>query len=404
MQPVGSLFDRAPVPVPLSVNPRAAAAFAALILATLLVGLFAYRRRPYILQWSLGWGLIAISLALFAREWTSLALGRAVVGVAQFLNLSAALVFVLSADSFRQRPRFNWRDLWFVLPIAIWFVLAPIALGVRAVLVPGYFLTGAMYATASLAYALLLKRTRLVGAGAIGVAFLLLAGLHGWLAYSGTQAPDAWNGRALAALIPAAFASLVGGLGMHILVFEDITWELRKTNRRLETAHHELEQLVITDALTGCYNRRFFHEVIGREIQRRHRYGTPLSVLFIDVDRFKAVNDKLGHEAGDKALRRVAEFLRRNVREADFLFRWGGDEFLLMLTCTEVEAARKGSELQAAFAASINGERYPSGYGLSIGSAELPPGSSDVLAVVKEADERMYREKSRARRASRARA
>jgi diguanylate cyclase (GGDEF)-like protein len=402
MQPAASLFDRAPVPVYLLVNPRGAAAFAALILATLLVGLFAYRRRPYILQWSSGWLLVALSLALLAREWTWLAAGRSIVGVAQFLNLSAALVFVLSADSVRQRPRFDLRDLWYVLPVALWFVLAPLALGVRAVVVPGYFLTAAMYATASLAYMLLLRRTRLVGAGAIGIAFLLLAAVHGWLAYSGTHDPAAWDARALAALIPAAIVSIVAGLGMHILVFEDITWELRKTNRRLETAHHELEQLVITDALTGCYNRRFFHEVIGREVQRRHRYGTPLSVMFVDVDGFKAVNDTLGHEAGDKALRRVADFFRRHVREADYLFRWGGDEFLLLLTCSELEAARKGQELRRAFADSIKGQHYPAGFGLSIGSAELPPGSSDVLAVVKDADERMYREKGRTRRRARA--
>jgi diguanylate cyclase (GGDEF)-like protein len=380
------------------VNPRGAAAFAALILATLLVGLFVYRRRTYILQWSSGWLLVAVSLALLSREWTSLAAGRAVVGIAQLLNVAAALVFVLSADSFRQKPRFGWRAGWYLLPVVLWFALAPMALGVRAVLVPGYLMASAMYVTASVAYLLLLKRTRLAGAGLIGVAFLTLAALHGWLAYSGIRGPETWDARALTALMPAAIVSIVGGLGMHILVAEDVTWELRKSNRRLEAAHRELEQLVITDALTGCYNRRFFHEVIGREVQRRHRYATPLSVVFVDVDRFKAVNDTLGHEAGDQALRRVADFLRGHVREADYLFRWGGDEFLLLLTCNELEASRKADELQQTFLASIQGERYPAGFGLSIGTAELPNASNDVLATVKAADERMYQDKSRARR------
>ena len=83
---------------------------------------------------------------------------------------------------------------------------------------------------------------------------------------------------------------------MQLMTFEDMTYELRVTNRRLESAQGELRQLVITDALTGCRNRRFFDEVIGRELQRHRRYGIPLSLLFIDIDRFKVINDTLGHE------------------------------------------------------------------------------------------------------------
>jgi diguanylate cyclase (GGDEF)-like protein len=397
MPPAGPLFDRAPVPTVLPVNPRAAAAFGALILATLLVGLFAYRRRPYILQWASGWLLVAISLALLSREWSILVLGRAAVGVAQMLQVGAALLFLLSADSFRQKPRFNPKDAWYLLPVALWFTLAPLALGVTSVIVPGYVLAMALYAVASIAYILLLKRTRLVGAGAIGVSFLLLTVMYAWLAHQGMQGPATWDSRALAALIPASLLSIVAGLGMHVLVFEDITWELRQTNRRLEAAHVELEQLVITDPLTGCYNRRFFLEVINREVQRHRRYNTPLSVLFVDVDRFKAVNDTLGHQAGDGALKLVADFLRKHVREADFLFRWGGDEFLMLLTCAEAEAARKAADLRAAFAESIKDRRYPDGFGLSIGAAELPADRADFLSVIKEADARMYREKTRAR-------
>ncbi|HSL20834.1 MAG TPA: GGDEF domain-containing protein [Vicinamibacterales bacterium] len=395
-----SLFDRAPIPIALSFNPRGAAALGALILATLLVGLFAYRRRTYILQWSSGWLLIAASLALLSREWHTLAAGRAAVGLSQLLNLSAAFVFVMSGDSFRQhqRSRIRWRDAWYFLPLVLWFAMAPIALGVRAVLVPGYLLGGGMYATAAFAYLLVLKRTRLVGAGAVGVSFLLLAAMHGWLAYDGALYVSGWNSRALTALVPSALLSIVAGLGMHILVFEDITLELRQANQRLEAAHRDLEQLVITDPLTGCYNRRFFHEIVSREVQRRQRYGTPLSVLFVDVDRFKTVNDTLGHEAGDAALQRVADFLRRNVREADFLFRWGGDEFVVLLTCEELEAASKSHELRRAFADEIKGEPYPAGFGLSIGCAELPSDSTNVLAVIKRADERMYGEKTRRRR------
>jgi diguanylate cyclase (GGDEF)-like protein len=255
----------------------------------------------------------------------------------------------------------------------------------------------ALFGIAAVAYLLLLKRTRLVGAGIVGVAFLLITLLHGWLANLATQNPSTWDPNALAALIPASLLSLVAGLGMHVLVFEDLTWELRQTNRRLEAAHVELEQLVITDPLTGCYNRRFFLEVINREVQRHRRYNTPLSVLFVDVDRFKEVNDSLGHEAGDGALKLVADFLRKNVREADFIFRWGGDEFLMLLTCLEEEATRKGAELRRVFEEWVKDRPYPQGFGLSVGAAELPPDRADFLSVIKEADARMYREKTRTR-------
>lgn len=395
---LGSVFDRAPVPAAVLVNARGAAALGAVVLCLLLIGLYVYRRRSYILQWAVGWLLIAASLALMSRDWATIAGGRAVIGLAQLLNLWAALIFVLSADSIRQRPRFTPRDLWFVAPLVLWFGLAPIALGLTAVLVPGYFLTAAMYLIAALAFALLFRTTQLVGAAALTVAFLLLGAVHGWLMYAGVRDITAWNTSALSALIPAALIALIAGLGMHVLVFEDITWELRQTNHRLEAAQVELEQLVITDPLTGCHNRRFFHAVIGRELQRRWRYNTPLSVLFVDVDQFKAVNDTLGHEIGDAVLQRVADFLRRNVREADYLFRWGGDEFLVLIACSGSEADRKASELQQAFAESMVDDRYPEGFGVSIGAAEIPADTRDVMTIIREADARMYRAKGRDRR------
>ena len=107
---------------------------------------------------------------------------------------------------------------------------------------------------------------------------------------------------------------LLAALGMQLMTFEDMTLELRRTNRRLEAAQGKLRRMVITDPLTGCRNRRFFEEIIGRELQRHRRYGIPMSVLFVDVDRFKAVNDTLGHDAGDRVLREVAAFAQQHPR------------------------------------------------------------------------------------------
>ena len=130
--------------------------------------------------------------------------------------------------------------------------------------------------------------------------------------------------------------------------------------------------MVITDPLTGCRNRRFFDEIIGRELQRHRRYDIPMSLLFVDVDQFKAINDTLGHDAGDRVLREVAAFLLSNIREADYVFRWGGDEFLILFSCAEDEARSRGSALQGDFARYAQAAKLPAGVGLSVGSAEVP--------------------------------
>jgi diguanylate cyclase (GGDEF)-like protein len=139
--------------------------------------------------------------------------------------------------------------------------------------------------------------------------------------------------------------------------------------------------------------------VIGRELQRHRRYRTPLSIVFIDIDRFKAINDTLGHETGDRVLREVAVFLLRNIREADYVFRWGGDEFLVLISCTEQEALRRAAALQAGFANSPTVAGLPSGVGLSIGCVEVSPDTEDILPLITAADERMYADKKHHRAA-----
>ncbi len=187
---------------------------------------------------------------------------------------------------------------------------------------------------------------------------------------------------------------------MQLMTFEDMTYELQRTNRRLETAQHDLRQIVITDALTGTRNRRFFDEVIGRELQRHRRYKTPLSIVFIDVDRFKTINDTLGHETGDRVLRDVAAFLlqehprgglrvplgRRRVPGADLVRRAGGD-------------APRGATLQQAFARSPQLADLPPGVGAQHRLRRSPGRTpTDIMPLVQTADERMYVDKKRRRR------
>ena len=102
-----------------------------------------------------------------------------------------------------------------------------------------------------------------------------------------------------------------------------------------------LERKALSDQLTGAYNRWFLKEVGEKEISRAKRYGYSLSVVMIDLDRFKEINDTRGHAAGDEALRQTASFLNGVIRASDFIFRYGGDEFLLLLPGTNEAEALK---------------------------------------------------------------
>ncbi|QJQ02231.1 sensor domain-containing diguanylate cyclase [Herbaspirillum rubrisubalbicans] len=114
--------------------------------------------------------------------------------------------------------------------------------------------------------------------------------------------------------------------------------------QRIERLNEKLALLAVTDKLTGLANRMKLDETLDSEIARAHRYGTKLSLILLDVDHFKEVNDKFGHSAGDAVLVRIAEILRTNVRATDIVGRWGGEEFLLILPQCDVEASWRMAE------------------------------------------------------------
>jgi diguanylate cyclase (GGDEF)-like protein len=377
------------------INPWHVAAQGALVVTSVLLLLFVYRRRLYILFWTAGWFLMSASMFLAGRPFDSHTAGLLTYGVSQFLGILSALLFVISADAYPARPRLRRGYAFVLIGVLLWFALAPLPLGTWAVFAPGHILIAGALAAAGIGHLILLRQVRMLGAALVGVALLLISASHVWVVLS-VDSPASED------LTKALFFSLVlyliAALGMQLMTFEDMTWELRRTNRRLEAAQSKLRRMVITDPLTGCRNRRFFDEIIGRELQRHRRYDIPISMLFVDIDRFKAVNDTLGHEAGDRVLREVAAFLLSNIREADYVFRWGGDEFLILLSCGEEEASRRGAALQIDFARYALAASLPSGLGLSIGCAEVPPSAGNVLAIIKAADERMYENKRMLRR------
>ncbi|MBW1716579.1 MAG: diguanylate cyclase [Deltaproteobacteria bacterium] len=103
--------------------------------------------------------------------------------------------------------------------------------------------------------------------------------------------------------------------------------------------YHRLKEMTVTDGLTGIYNRTGFKDFLQREFQRAKRYNKTLSLVMIDVDGFKPINDSLGHQAGDYVLRELAACLQKSIRKSDIAARYGGDEFAILLPETEMEEA-----------------------------------------------------------------
>jgi len=155
--------------------------------------------------------------------------------------------------------------------------------------------------------------------------------------------------------------------------------------------------IAITDELTSLYNRRHFNEVFPREVERAKRYDQPLSLAFVDIDFFKRINDTLGHSGGDSILVEVARVLVDNSRDIDIIFRYGGEEFVILLPSTSkagaIVAMNKLRELVAQIDLSGFGTRIQK-VTVSVGIATCPAEASSGDELVVRADKRLYAAKS----------
>lgn len=141
-------------------------------------------------------------------------------------------------------------------------------------------------------------------------------------------------------MVEAVAADILGAGGVIGGLEARLIWRM-VTN--LKQAKAELRRQATHDALTGAYNRHFGMEQLRVAISRFQRHGHPFSVVMLDVDHFKAVNDRYGHAAGDAVLCRIAAMLRNHLRQADFVCRWGGEEFLVILPDTERPGAAQAA-------------------------------------------------------------
>lgn len=169
-----------------------------------------------------------------------------------------------------------------------------------------------------------------------------------------------------------------------------------------QTARKKLEarlkELSVTDDLTGLHNQRHFYETVEAELERARRYTRSLALICIDLDKFKQINDELGHLEGDRVLRFIGKIIRRDLRKADQAFRYGGDEFMIMLPETElVSAELLADRLRQRFneyKPYNNGERLEKEYTLSLSlGLTVTDGYETVEELINRADKAMYKAK-----------
>lgn len=170
------------------------------------------------------------------------------------------------------------------------------------------------------------------------------------------------------------------------------TAALNQVNAELTAANERLASMAQHDCLTGMFNRFHFFAVTNTEIGRAIRYKRPLSVLMIDVDFFKRINDQHGHAAGDEVLRSLADVMSKMLRKNDVAARIGGEEFAMLLPETNlVDATAFAQRMRAAVAGStVEGHRVT----ISIGVAQLQADQSSVNEVLARADAAMYQAKA----------
>ncbi len=165
----------------------------------------------------------------------------------------------------------------------------------------------------------------------------------------------------------------------------------------LNRAKEQLQFMAYHDALTYLPNRRLFHDILQQNLKHAHRYEEQVAVLFLDLDNFKAINDRYGHDRGDQILQLIAKTLQSCLRDSDLLCRWGGDEFVLALleSGKSADVNMVAEKIRARILACINEENDSCPISVSIGIALFPNHGSEPDLLIRNADMAMYKAKRR---------
>jgi len=182
--------------------------------------------------------------------------------------------------------------------------------------------------------------------------------------------------------------------GMSTRLLGALSTRLRDSTERIKTLREE----ALRDPLTRLLNRRAFYDRVENELGRHKRYGSVFSLLLLDVDNFKHVNDTLGHRAGDEILTWVGGILQRRTRTADTVFRIGGEEFAVLCPATGVSSARRAAERLLGLVADAHPPRWPDVHvTLSAGWAACPPHGESLHELYDLSDRALLRAKAEGR-------
>jgi diguanylate cyclase (GGDEF)-like protein len=341
-------------------------------------------RAVRLLSWALVFAIISVlllSLRPYAPAWITILLAN------EALLVCILLVYRAAADTFSAPiPFLPWGIGLAILALAgnIWFTYVHDQLAARIVIVSS---TCAIYAAA---IALLLrKHLPAEKQSSASTSLRSLTAALAWLQVLVVVLQAARGVRTILhppteilhiGIVQAGFTYLI--MLVNVATGCGLIWLALCRHRR------DLQLLAQTDSLTGLLNRRAFEEILYREMRRSAQAGEQTAVLMLDIDRFKDVNDSLGHHAGDEVIQRVSAVLRGKMRPLDVLARYGGDEFVILSPdTTEAQA----EEIAQRLVEEISGlHELPGGrVTVSIGAAASRPGDT-VEHLLRRSDEAMY--------------
>jgi diguanylate cyclase (GGDEF)-like protein len=193
-------------------------------------------------------------------------------------------------------------------------------------------------------------------------------------------------------------ASLSGRVEKVCLLVYDVTDEAVSKQQSIE-ANEKLTQISRVDGLTGLFNRRYYDEMCASEFKRCRRMRTSASIMMIDVDHFKAINDGHGHPAGDKVIQEVSDIIQKSIRETDIAGRYGGEEFSVILPDTDLLSAQQVAERIRRLSSrrEVNYEGETISFTVSIGICELASDMKSYSNWLERADQGLYKAKKNGR-------
>ena len=389
-----------PTPV-VSLQIRRVVGFGMLVPAATLFVLYVFRPRPYVMAGAFAWAASSMMLLVLSVESASaptadpntIMTGRLGIGAWSYAALFFGAALRLASGWFRAPSAIPRSMFWSIYAGAAWVIFGA-ALFPRpgAILLPALLLMTGWHLISAYGYLKIVRQHRFVGAALAGIGVFSIALINiSATAVAIANRSIGSGSPGVAYLNLAASALLI--VGMHLLIFEDVIEELRDAAIQIAKSRDEMKAMAVTDPLTRCYNRRLLYEIADHELEQHRRYNLPLSILYLDIDHFKAINDTRGHHTGDEVLKTVGGILRELTRQADFVFRWGGDEFVVLLSASEPEARNKANKIRRAFLESAIVSNLPDGVDVSIGCVAVPPDTMDFDPLIDQADREMYRRK-----------